>query len=71
MTPAFTLGREVDELRSQIRYARAMIEFIRENRDHNPTKADAAIERECQRIHQCERRIELLRYEVLSEGCAR
>jgi hypothetical protein len=63
------VARELDELRGQIRYSRSMIQFIRESRDHNPAQADAAIERQSQKIHACERRIELLKYETFCEGC--
>jgi hypothetical protein len=69
MSSAVALGRDLDELKGMIRYARAMIQFIRENREHNPIAADVAIEREARIISHCERRIELLRYEALCEGC--
>jgi hypothetical protein len=63
--------RDLGELKQMIRYSRAMIEFIQENREHDPVKADAAIERECRTISHCERAIERIRYEALCEGCAR
>jgi hypothetical protein len=71
VSSVIALGRDLDELRGMIRYSRAMIQFIQENRDYSPAKADAAIERECRTISHCERAIERIRYEALCEGCAR